>query len=414
MRARDKEVLMRVYQINVVNGVGSTGRIVNDLQEYLVKRGDQCRIAYGRGKSCVESDCSIRISTKAGVYIDAFLTRLTDRAGRYSVSATKKLINDLKKYKPDIVHLHNIHGYYLNIKLLFDYLKKADIPVIWTLHDCWSFTGHCVHFDMIECSKWETMCNKCPQKSDYPTSIFLDNSQNNYLFKKELFNSISNLTFVTPSKWLKNVVSQSFFCNHQIEVVYNGIDCNIFKPVESNFKERYSIEGKKMILGVASVWDERKGLDTFVELSNLLDDSYVVVLVGLSSKQAKNVPSKIITIERTNDTRELAQIYSAADVFVNTSVEETMGLTTVEAMSCGTPVIVMNATAIPEVVGEKCGVVVEKGKINDLVEAIKTTVNQKINVSNVCREWAMTNYEKSLQYEKYYMLYKSILEDKLR
>ena len=235
---------MKVLQINSVCGVGSTGRIAADIHRVLKQNGHESKIAYGRGEAKgVSSDDTIKIGTDRDIYAHVIQSRLTDRTGFYSKSATKKLIRSIEEYNPDVIHLHNIHGYYINIKLLFDYLKKAGKPVVWTLHDCWAFTGHCAYFDYCGCEKWKTGCEKCPQLSQYPKS-FADSSKRNYLDKKQIFNGINNMTIVTPSKWLEKLVKQSYLGNYNTQVIYNGIDLTVFKPTVSDFRGRYGLENK--------------------------------------------------------------------------------------------------------------------------------------------------------------------------
>ena len=387
---------MKVFQINSVCGIRSTGRICTDLAEVLRLQGHESIIAYGR-ESVPEKykDISYRIGTDFGVKINALKARIFDNEGFNAKRATRKLINQIKKYDPDVIHLHNLHGYYLNIEILFDYLKKSDKPVVWTLHDCWAFTGHCSYFDFVGCDKWQTECSKCPQKKGYPTSKCRDRSKKNYFQKKAAFTGVRNLTIVTPSKWLKDMVKLSFLKEYEVEVIPNGIDLTVFKPSPSDFRERYGIVNKKIILGVASVWDKRKGLQDFIELSKILDDEYKIVLVGLTEKQKKSLPESIIGITKTNNVKELAEIYTAADVFFNPSVEETMGLTTVEAFACGTPAITSNKTAVPEVVTENSGIVLDDLNTEQVVSVIS-----RIKKENFTPIETANCYEKSKQFDK--------------
>lgn len=361
---------MKILQINTVCGTGSTGRIATDLYNITEKQGHECIIAYGRGNA-PEGIRTIKIGSELSMYTHGILTRITDKHGFYSTKATKRFIEQVKEYDPDIIHLHNIHGYYINIEVLFNYLKEADKPVIWTLHDCWALTGHCAYFDYVGCDKWKTECYKCAQKKDYPSSFIFDNSKKNYKRKKELFTSVRDMTIVTPSMWLAGLVSESFLNKYPVRVINNGIDLDVFKPTPSNFRKKYNIEDKFVILGVANVWEKRKGLDTFIELSTLIDDKYKIVLVGLNREQLKEIPKNIIGISRTSNAKELAEIYTAADVFLNPSVEETMGLVTVEALACGKPAIVFNATAIPEVMNDSCGFIINTGNNQELIKKIE-------------------------------------------
>lgn len=333
---------MKILQINSVCGIGSTGRIATDIHNALIKRGHKSWIAYGREepKNC---DSAIRIGRDFDVYSHALLTRIFDKHGFGSKKATLEFIEKVKTIEPDIIHLHNIHGYYINIEVLFAFLKEYGKPVVWTLHDCWSFTGHCAYFTLVECDWWREGCYDCPQKRIYPSSFFLDNSRDNYQRKKEAFRGVKNMTIVTPSNWLANLVKESFLKEHKVITIPNGIDTDLFKPVESDFKKRMEIEDKYVILGVANVWDKRKGLEYFVELADMLHQDEMIVLVGLNDKQIKQMPDNIIGITRTNNTQELIEIYSAADVFLNPTLEESFGMTNLEAQACGTYTITFDS-----------------------------------------------------------------------
>lgn len=345
---------MKILQINSVLGFGSTGRIVTDLYKLYEEAGHNCVIAFGRGEA-LEGYKTIKIGSNLDNYIHVAKTRIFDKHGLASVKATKEFIKKVEKYNPDIVHLHNIHGYYINIEILFDYLKKANKKVIWTLHDCWAFTGHCTHFDYVGCDKWRTECSNCCKKNIYPSSNIFDNSKFNYRKKKEIFTGVKDLTIVTPSKWLAQLVKESFLGEYKVKVINNGIDNDIFKPTFSDFREKYGIGDKKIILGVANIWLKEKGYEDFKELSKKLDSNiYQIVLVGKMNKdQINSMPKEIIWIQQTSDAKELAKIYTAADIFLNPSYEETQGLVSIEALSCGAYVIVRNRTALPEVIEEK-------------------------------------------------------------
>lgn len=395
----------RILFINSVCGVGSTGRIVTELYRYLEKNGYDCLVAYGR-KNAPKEIKTIKIGCIIDIYLHGVLSRLTDRHGFYSTVATKRFLRKVDKYKPDIVHLHNIHGYYINIKMLFKYLFENNIPVIWTLHDCWSFTGHCVAFDAADCDKWRTFCVKCPQKETYPASFFMDSSKWNYLHKKELFTLLNSLTIVVPSEWLKRMVKQSFLSQYDIKVIQNGIDLNIFRPMENDIKTRYHIEDKTLILGVANSWTPNKGLEHFRQLAVHLGDSFQIILVGLTKKQITKLPSCILGFQKTESIEELVKFYSAADLFFNASVEETMGMVTIEALACGTPVIAFNRTAIPETFDKTCGILLDSDADQDILDAIVSGKWRAIN-SAVCREYAEHFSERS-KYWEYLKVFDSV------
>lgn len=332
----------KVLLINSVCGIGSTGRICTDLAQQFEKQGNEVKIAYGRNSYVPKQfqKYAVRIGNNLDVKLHALKTRLFDNHGFGSYNATKKFLKWVEEYNPNLIWLHNIHGYYINIELLFNWLKQhQNIQIKWTLHDCWAFTGHCSHFIIAKCNKWQTLCQNCPQKKRYPTSLFKDNSKQNFEKKKQLFTGLKKLTLITPSQWLANLVKQSFLKEYPVEVIYNTIDKNIFKPTPSDFRRKYGLENKKIILGVAGVWNNTKGLNDFIELSKILDDNYKIILVGLTQKQIKSLPKNILAIQKTNSPQELAQIYSASDVFFNPTYEDNYPTVNLEAQACGTSVI---------------------------------------------------------------------------
>lgn len=362
---------MKYLFINSVAGIGSTGRIVAETCRSLQQQGHQCVIAYGRDKANCDDIETVCIGSPLDYKIHGVLNRITDRHGFYSRKATGKFLNWVREYDPDVVWLHNIHGYYLHLGLLFGYLKESGKSIKWTLHDCWAFTGHCAYFDFAGCEKWKTGCHDCPQKKEYPATMLLDNSRRNYEDKKRLFTGLADVQLYVPSQWLADRVKQSFLGRYPVEVVYNTVNTDIFKPTPGTFRENHGLEGKKIALGVASVWDRRKGLEDFVTLAGKLPENWRIVLVGLTDSQAEKMPSNVICIPRTNSPRELAEIYTAADVFVNLSVEETFGMTTLEALKCGTRPIVYAGTACEEVVNQFGGTAVARFDWEALLKAME-------------------------------------------
>lgn len=359
---------MKVLQINSFFSVGGPPRIVNGIYDTLVEQGHECKIAAAREQYYSEED-SIQIGTKLGVYFNALSCRLFDDDGFRSKKATQELVRRIKEYDPDVIHLHNLHSYYMNIEILFGYLKGCGKPIFWTLHDCWAFTGHCTHFVVAGCDQWKTQCRECSQMKEFPSCYGRGNVYENYRRKKAAFTGVPDMTIITPSEWLANLVRQSFLGEYPIEVQYNKVDTGLFKPTPSDFRERYHLEGQKVILGVAQNWSDRKGLRDFMELAKRLDKSYTIVLVGLTQKQIKELPKQIIGLRRTNNVEELAAIYTMADLFVNPSREETFGLTTVEAESCGTKAVVYKNTACEEIVNKYGGIAVENTQ-NALYDAV--------------------------------------------
>lgn len=365
---------MKVAMIN--GGVfGSTGKIMFGIADILEKNGGEtfCASAVTATNRRKEPSHSYyKIGTYYSRKFNVLLSRITGKQNCFAKSATKKLLKEIDKFKPDIVHLHNLHGDYINLPLLFNYIKANSIRVVWTLHDCWAFTGHCPHFAMVNCDKWKSGCYKCPQYSIYPKSLF-DNSKKMYALKKRLFTGVENMTIVTPSEWLAGLVRQSFLKDYPVTVINNGINLSVFKPTESDFREKYGISAdKKILLGVAFGWGVRKGLDVFIELYNRLSaEKYQIVLVGTDKKTDKQLPKGIISIHRTQNQTELAEIYSAADLFVNPTREEVLGMVNIEANACGTPVITFKTGGSPECISEKSGAVVDCDDIDSLEREIK-------------------------------------------
>ncbi len=393
---------MKVLMINSVCGIRSTGRICTDLAEILEKEGHECKIAYGREVVPEKyKKYAVRIGSDLNVKIDGLKTRLLDNAGFNSKSATKKLINRIKEYNPDLIQLHNLHGYYINIEILFNFLKEWGKPVVWTLHDCWAFTGHCSHYTLDGCYKWKTLCENCKRKNVYPQSVLLNRAKRNFLKKKELFTSLNNLTLITPSSWLAEEARKSFLGKYNVYPIPNGVDLEVFKPTSGDFRKKYGLENKKIVLGVASAWSNSKGLKIFSNLAKTLPSEYKVVLVGITESQKQDLPPEVLAVSRTNNATELAEIYTTADIFLNPSSQETMGLVTVEAMACGTPVVTSNRTAVPEVVTPDSGIVLSDLELNTIVEGIKTVLSKDYPQTRNTAQ----NYEKSAQYNKYLALY---------
>lgn len=359
---------MKYLFINSVAGIGSTGRIAAEQCRRLQEQGHRCVLAYGRAQANCDDIQTIQIGTAMDYRWHGVMTRLFDQHGFWSYRATKKFLRWVQSYAPDVIWLHNIHGYYINIELLFEYLKRCGKQVIWTLHDCWAFTGHCSYFTAIGCEQWKSHCLHCTQLRRYPKCCVIGNVGYNYERKQAAFTGVSNMKIIVPSQWLKEIVQQSFLKNYPVEVIYNTINTNVFRPTSSNFREQFGLENKKIILGVASVWEERKGLYDFFKLADLLDDRFRIVLVGLSKKQMKRLPTNIIGIEHTNSPQELAAIYTAADIFINPTYEDNYPTVNLEAQACGIPVITYDTGGCKETTDSRglCKV----GSIEDLRKMI--------------------------------------------
>jgi glycosyltransferase involved in cell wall biosynthesis len=408
-----------LFQINVVVNFGSTGRIAEEIGELVIANGWKSYIAYGQSKSKSKSKSNtIKIGHTLDIYWHGLMTRLFDRHGLASKKATVKLIKQIEQISPDVIHLHNIHGYYINYKLLFDYLKNTQTHVIWTLHDCWAFTGHCTYFSFIKCMKWKIECNNCPQKSAYPCSILMNRSRSNFLDKKKSFLLNNNLlTIISVSNWLANLCSQSFLKDIPIKCIHNGIDTEVFKPVSGIRKEevlkKYNINAEFIILGVASIWEKRKGYDDFIKLASLIPNDCSIVLVGLSKRQLKNLPDRIIGIQRTENRNELAAIYSSADVFINPTWEDNFPTTHLESLASGTPVITYNTGGSIESITNDTGFIVEQGDIQGLLNTIifiRKTGKDKY--AENCRNHVIRNFKKETSYTKYIQLYENLIKSR--
>ena len=365
---------MRIVEINMVAN-GSTGKIMFGIAECARAQGHEVqtfsahistfKIKFTKPKIAGHNVFGNRISS----LLHFTLGKVFARNGFYSKFATRKLIKQIKKFNPDVLQLHNLHAFCINFPVLFKYIKKYDIKTFWTLHDCWTFTGHCAYFDMVGCEKWKTGCNNCSICRDYP-KVYWDNSKAMYKKKKQIFTGVKQMTLITPSEWLAGLVKQSFLKDYPVKVINNGIDLNIFKPTGSDFRQKYNCEEKFIVLGVAFGWGKRKGLDVFIELSKRLGKEYQIVLVGTNDTLDKDLPDNIISIHKTENQIELAQIYSAADVFVNPTREENYPTVNMESLACGTPVITFNTGGSPEIIDNTCGIVVDKNDVDALENKI--------------------------------------------
>ena len=392
---------MKIVQINATCGVGSTGKICVDISKLLTEKGIENYVLYTQGNS--DYPLGIKYATKNEIKLQALKSKLFGNYGFNSKRITKKLISELEKIKPDVVHMHNIHSHNCHLEVLFDYFRKTQIKVYWSFHDCWAFTGYCPHFDMIGCDKWKMGCHNCVLKGVY--SWFFDNSKSLYERKKNIFKGV-NITVVTPTQWLTDVVGESFLARYDCKMLKYGMDTDVFRPTESDFKEKYGLQNKYIVLGVAFGWGPKKGLDCFVELLKRLPEKYQIVLVGTNETVDKQLPSNIISIHRTQNQKELAEIYTAADVFVNCTREETFGLVNVEALACGTPVITFKTGGSPEAIDETCGSVVEKNDIDGIEKEVIRICQEKPYSGEACRNRAL-GFEKSLRYDEYIKMYLS-------
>ena len=400
---------MKVLQINSFFSVGGPPRIMNGIYDTLKENGIECKIAASREKFYAMED-SYQVCSDKNVKINALKARLFDNEGFNAKKDTQRLVEYIKQYDPDIIHLHNLHGYCINLEVLFGYLKSCQKPVVWTLHDCWAFTGHCAYFDVVGCKKWKEQCSSCSQTKEYPSSLFLDHCEKNYKEKKAAYSGIKNLTIVTPSKWLASFLSDSILKEHTVKVIHNGIDLQSFSYKKSDILEKNGLAGKKIVLGVAQNWVERKGLEDFIKLSTLLDDKYKVVLIGLTEEQKKALPKAVFGITRTENIEELQKWYSAAEVFVNFTYQDNFPTVNIEALACGTPVLTYKTGGSVEVICKGCGWVVEQGDIEGAKNTI-TSMKEKTKYITSCLDQSK-KFDRKKRYLEYVDLYRSMLGTK--
>ena len=401
----------KLLQINVTANWGSTGKIAEQIGECAMSYGWESYIAYGRWCNPSKSHL-IKIGNKLDTYMHYAEQRILDNEGLCSRRATRRLIKQIQELKPDVIQLHNIHDHYLNYRILFEYLRNTDIKVVWTFHDCWTFTGHCFHFVTKNCNRWKTGCHDCPLRNDYPKT-FLDKSHRNYILKKDLFGSIKNLTIVPCSYWMRDFVKESFLKDKPIKVIHNGIDLTVFKPHEPTITSKddsKSFPQKRFrIVAVSSVWNRDKGEHDIYKLRDLLpNDEYDIIMVGLSEEQINALPTGIVGIQRTQNVQELAKIYSDSDVLINPTYADTFPTVNLESLACGTPVITYKTGGSPEAVDEKTGYIIEQGDIKALVNAI-IQIKQNPLSSNSCRIRAEKFFDKDKCFEEYIKLYESLI-----
>lgn len=402
---------LKLLQISVEVNSGSVGRIAEQIGIVAINNGWDSYITFARNHNQSKSNL-IKIGNKIDLYWHGLMTRIFDTHCLHSTRATKKLVVQIKEIKPNIILLHHIHGYYLNMEVLFKYFSTIDIPIVWVFHDTWSITGHCGNYsDVVGCDRWKKECFKCPLKTFYPGSYVFDRSKKNFRQKKKLFTSINRLTIVPVSNWLATKVKESFFKDFDINVITNSIDIMAFSDTKSNvFRKKYGLINKFIMLGVSTAWSDMKGLQDYLQLSKLIDANSIIVLVGLTKKQIAELPDNIIGIERTESVKELAQIYSESDVVLSLSYEETFGLTIVEGLACGTPGVVYNRSASPELIDEKTGFIVEPQDYNEILRVLKTIKdNGRLYYSHNCRERAELLYDANKKFQSYVDLFNILI-----
>ncbi len=398
---------MRVFSINSVP-YGSTGEVMFGIAKQVEENGGTALCATGFPRKPFQSKGWIRIAGFGDHALHALLSRLTGRSGCFSKRATRRLLKTVKAFSPDVIHLHNLHGWYIHLPLLFSFLKENRIPVVWTLHDCWAFTGQCPYYLVSGCEKWKTGCHHCSAFREYPAS-YVDATKSMWRLKREWFTGVSDLSIVTPSRWLAGQVEQSYLRKYRRHVFPNGIDLSIFQPTKSDFRQRYGLENTYIVLGVSFAWGFRKGLDMMIRLAQNLPKTYRVVLVGTNETVEKQLPKEILSIRRTFDRTELAAIYTAADVFVNPTREDNFPTVNMEAMACGTPVLTSDAGGSAEMVDASCGCVVtgdETVYLQEVMRICEKAPYQKENCVKKAKE-----FDKNLAFERYCSLYSELTEN---
>ena len=406
-----------LLQINPVLRVNtSTGRIMQEIGELAMQHGWRSCIAYSKGRDGIKSCQSevIPVGNKWSTIWHGLETRLFDRHGLASNEATRLFVKQIQELKPDVIHIHNIHGYFLNYQILFDFLAKSNIPVIWTVHDCWLYTGHCYYYSYAGCNKWQTGCGHCPQKREFPASWLIDRSHQNYEDKKQAFTSLpqDQLTIVPVSEWIREEMQHSFFRNNQSHVIHNGINTNIFNIYNpEQVKQKYRLNGKHILLGVASIWSREKGFDDCIQMADLLHPDEMLVLVGIRPEQQKKLKKNMLGIPRTENIHQLAELYAAADAFINPTWQDNYPTVNLEAIACGTPVVTYRTGGSIEAITDQTGFIVPQGNVKEMLEAARLISQRgKAYYQQPCRTYALENFRKEDRYQDYLDLYDKLTE----
>lgn len=404
--------MRKLLQINPVIRINtSTGRIMQEIGELAIQNGWESYVAYSMERDGIKP-CSSRLIPVGSFMSTAWHgieTRIMDRHGLASDTATGEFVERIEELRPDIIHIHNIHGYFLNYKILFEYLSQCGIPVVWTVHDCWLYTGHCYYYSYVGCDKWQTGCHDCPQKKEFPASFFMDRSKRNYEDKKAAFTSVpyDKMIFVPVSEWIKGEMKKSFLKDYRFRVIHNGINTDVFNVYDdADVCRKYNLHDKHIFLGVASIWSREKGLDDFIKMAGMLKDDEVIVLVGLKEKEKKLLPEGIVGISRTENVKQLAELYSAADAFLNPTWQDNYPTVNLEAIACGTPVVTYRTGGSIEAITDMTGKIVERGDVDAMLKAAREIKeNGKDCYTKVCRKFAEENFRKEDRYMDYIHLY---------
>jgi len=402
--------MKKIALINSVCGYGSTGNIVIDLCNKIDKSNMQGHIFYGFHKTNYKS--ATKFSSDIYVKLNILKTRLFGKHSFYSKFATKKLIRLLKEYNPDLIHINQVHGHYLNIPILFNYIEKENIPIVWTMHDCWPITGHCAHFEYINCEKWKKGCYDCPQLLSYPVSLIFDRSKVNWKDKNKYFNKPNNMNIICPSEWLASIIKQSFLNSYPIKTINNGIDLTIYKPVNiDKLRKEFGLEDEFIVLGTRGKWFDPINKKHTLELISKMPDDIRIVLLGVKKSEINNLPNNLIGVPYTSDKKLLSKYFSLADVFINLTLEDTFPTINIESLACGTPIVTFDSGGSPEIIDKKTGVVVDKGNFEKVLSAINKIKNSDVNYKTNCRERAEKLYRNTECYNKYIRLYTELMSN---
>lgn len=384
---------------------------MQEIGQLAMDNGWESYMAYSYGRDGLKPCQSetIHVGDKWSVAWHGVATRLLDRHGLGSAMATRRFVERIEKIKPSVIHIHNIHGYFLNYKILFDYLKDCGIPVVWTVHDCWLYTGHCYYYSYVHCDRWQTGCHDCPQRKSFPKSWIVDRSALNFTDKKAAFTSMpkDKLTIVPVSEWMRGEMAKSFLCGYDFHVIHNGIDTDVFHIYDDRLvRQRYGLRDRHIIIGVASIWSKEKGFDDFLQMAPLLNDDETLVLVGVNDNEKKRLPQNVVGISRTDNVRQLAELYSSAAAFVNFTYQDNYPTVNLEAIACGTPVVTYRTGGSVESVTPATGLVVEQGDIRAALDAVRTIeVLGKNHYNKACRDYALRHFNKTDRYADYLRLY---------
>ena len=407
----------RLLQINpVLRRNTSTGRIVQEIGELAMAHGWESYIAYSRGRDGMMpcKSQTVPVGGKMSVAWHGLMTRLLDRHGLASERATHELVERIEDLQPDIIHLHNIHGYFLHYPTLFRYLAGIKTPVVWTIHDCWAYTGHCYYYSFAGCQKWKSGCGNCPQRRFFPTSWWKDRSARNFTDKRAAFTSLpkGRLTVVPVSGWMKDEMLQSFMGKCRFKVIRNGINLGVFAPYDDDeIRYKYHIYQEHVLIAVASIWCREKGWDDLMRLAAMLRKDEVLVMVGVTEEQRRQLPKNVVGICRTDNVDELAQLYSLAEVFLNPTWQDNYPTVNLEAIACGTPVVTYHTGGSIEAVTSRTGMVVEQGDVEAMLEAARTIIGRgKRFYQAPCRDYALKHFDKDERYTDYLRLYDRLLK----